>query len=52
MAVLKRNKLFFPVSSRYISHMTLQFCEPAQQYESVDVSEMATTPWLVPKRIQ
>lgn len=52
MAVLKRNKLFFPVSSRNISHMTLQFCAPAQEYERGDFSQMFTIPQVVPERIR
>lgn len=51
MAVLKRIKLFFPVSSRYVSYTTLQFCEPAQEYKRVDFSQLATIPQLVPERI-
>lgn len=47
---IKENKLFFPVSSRYISHTTLQFCEPAHEYERVDFSQMATISQHVPER--
>lgn len=32
--------------------MTLPFCEPAQEYERVDISQITTVPQFVPEKIQ